>query len=183
MTTNPHLIPTLLIAAASMAGGTVIRRAARHERPGFLPWMPFWGIFCSVPAVFYLCLCIPDREASLRLLRESGFESGLEMLAGASGILPGLLYDMIAECREKHPNGPFPLKISPQLLCAMLVMAETLVIALPYRFLFTAAFEGDPSPMIEALVGSSTPPADTSLPPDASSPQAESPDPAESSPD
>jgi len=189
MTTNLHLIPTLLIAAASMAGGAVIRRTARRERPGFLPWMPFWGILCSVPAVFYLCLCIPDREASLRLLRESGFESGLEMLAGASGILPGLLYDMIAERLEKRRNEPFPLKLSPQLLRVLLVVVETLAVALPYRFLFTAPFEGDSSPMLEAMAAPSasqsdaSSPADTASPRDASSPQSESPDPAESSPD
>ena len=177
MTTNIHLIPTLLIAAASMAGGAVIRRTARRERPGFLPWMPLWGILCCVPAVLYLCLCIPEREASLRLLRESGFESGWEMLAGASGVLPGLLYDMIAERLEKHPNEPFPLKLSPQLLRVLLIAGETLAVALPYRFLFTAAFEEEPSPVIEVLAA---PSASQAAP---SSPQTERPDPAESSSD
>ena len=174
MTTNLHLIPTLLIAAASVAGAAVVRRAARRERPDFLPWLLPWGVLCSIPALLYLCLCIPAHDESLRLLNESGFESGWEMLAGASGVLPGLLYDMIAERLEKHPNDPCPSGLPPWLLRTLLIVVELLVVMLPYQFIFATVFEAPLQTRIEDLAESSA------SVPDASSPQAESPDPAES---
>ena len=154
---NQYLIPTLLLAAASLAGAAVLRRAVRREYSSLLPWLHLWGVLCTVPAVVYLCLCVPGPEASLRLLEESGFEPGWELFAGAAGVLPGLLFDAVSERREKHRTDPLPLGLSPWLYRAILVAVLLLVVVIPYRFLFKA-----PAP-------AETPGEDVSLPSESSS--------------
>ena len=135
---NLYLIPTLLLAAASLAGAAMLRRVVRREYSGLLPWLHLWGVLCTVPAVVYLCLCVPGSEASLRLLEESGFEPGWELFAGAAGVLPGLMFDAVSERLEKHRTDPLPFGLVPWLYRAILVAILVLVIAIPYRFLFAA---------------------------------------------
>ena len=136
MTMNLYFIPTLLLAAASLACAAVLRRGVRREFPSVVPWLTVWGVLCAVPALMYLCLCFGGAEASLRLLEENGFESGWEMLAGAAGVLPGLMFDVLAERQEKHRGEPLPLGLSPMTIRVLLVAVLLLAIAIPYGLLF-----------------------------------------------
>ena len=131
---NLYLIPTLLIAAVSVAGAAALRRAVRREYSSWLPWLSPWGAICTVPALVYLGLCVPDHASAIRLLDEAGFEPGWEMFAGAAGILPGLIWDTIAEHREKHPGEMNALRVwLPRALMLVLLAA---MLAIPYGFVF-----------------------------------------------
>jgi len=137
MTVNLHLqlISTLLIGAASMAGAAVLRKTVRHERPAFLPWLLPWGALCTIPALLYLCLCVPDHDTALRMLETAGFEPGWEMFAGAAGILPGLMWDAIDEHRERYPDEPAN-GLPVWLMRALLIAVLAVVLAIPYGFVF-----------------------------------------------
>ena len=135
MTVNLQLISTLLIGAASVAGAAALRRAIRREYSSWMPWLLPWGILCTVPALIYLCLCVPDHDTAVRLLDEAGFEPGWEMFAGTAGVLPGLMWDAIAQHREHYPNEPakdLPVWLMRTLLIAVLA----LVLVTPYGFVF-----------------------------------------------
>ena len=134
MTVNLQIISTLLIGAASMAGAAVLRKTVRHERPAFLPWLLPWGALCTIPALLYLCLCVPDHTSAIRLLDEAGFEPGWEMFAGAAGILPGLLWDAISERREKHPGETSLLRV--WLSRSLMIAGLAIMLAIPYGFVF-----------------------------------------------
>ena len=131
---NLYLIPTLLIAAVSVAGASALRRAIRREYSSWLPWLPPWGALCTIPAVIYVCLCVPDHTAAIRLLDEAGFEPGWEMFAGAAGILPGLLWDAISERREKHPGETNLLRV--WLPRSLMIAGLAIMLAIPYGFVF-----------------------------------------------
>ena len=132
---NLYLIPTLLIAAVSVAGASVLRRTVRREYSSALPWLLPWGAICTIPAVLYLCLCVPDHASALRLLDEAGFEPGWEVFAGAAGILPGLMWDAIGEQREKHPDETTVRHI--WLPRALMIAALAILLAIPYGFVFS----------------------------------------------
>ena len=132
---NLYLIPTLLIAAVSVAGAAALRRAVRREYSSWLPWLPPWGAICTVPALVYLGLCVPDHASAIRLLDEAGFEPGWEMFAGAAGVLPGLMWDAIDEHRERYPDEPAN-RLPVWLMRALLIAVLAVVLAIPYAFVF-----------------------------------------------
>ena len=134
---NLYLIPTLLIAAVSVAGAAVLRRAIRREYSSWMPWLPPWGALCTIPAVLYLCLCVPDHASAIRLLDEAGFEPGWEMFAGAAGVLPGLIWDAIGEQREKHPDEASAGALRVWLMRALMIVALAIMLAIPYGFVFS----------------------------------------------
>ena len=131
---NLYLIPTLLIAAVSVAGAAALRRAVRLEYSAWLPWLLPWGALCTIPALLYLCLCVPDHASAIRLLDEAGFEPGWEMFAGAAGVLPGLVWDALAERREKHPGEMNALHV--WLIRSLMIAVMAAMIAIPYGFVF-----------------------------------------------
>ena len=131
---NLYLIPTLLIAAVSVAAAAALRRTIRREYSSWLPWLPPWGALCTIPALLYLGFCIPDHASAIRLLDEAGFEPGWEMFAGAAGILPGLLWDAISERREKHPGETSLLRV--WLSRSLMIAGLAIMLAIPYGFVF-----------------------------------------------
>ena len=145
---NLYLIPTLLIAAVSVAGAAALRRAVRQEYSSWMPWLLPWGALCTIPALLYLCLCVPDCDTALRLLETAGFEPGWEMFAGAAGILPGLMWDAISERREKHPGEMNALRVwLPRALMLVLLAA---VLAIPYGVVFAGQPTAPAAPQAEA---------------------------------
>jgi len=134
---NLYFIPTLLIAAVSVAGAAVLRRAIRREYSSWMPWLPPWGALCTIPAVLYLCLCVPDHASAIRLLDEAGFEPGWEMFAGAAGVLPGLIWDAIGEHSEKHPDEASAGALRVWLMRALMIAALAIMLAIPYGFVFS----------------------------------------------
>ena len=145
---NLYLIPTLLIAAVSVAGAAVLRRAIRGEYSSWMPWLLPWGALCTIPAVLYLCLCVPDHASALRLLDEAGFEPGWEMFAGAAGVLPGLVWDAFSEQREKHPDETSALRV--WLMRALMIAALAIMLAIPYGFVFAKQETAPSAPPAEA---------------------------------
>ena len=133
---NLYLIPTLLIAAVSVAGAAALRRAVRLEYSAWLPWLLPLGALCTIPALLYLCLCVPDHASAIRLLDEAGFEPGWEMFAGAAGILPGLIWDKFAEYREKHPGEASAGALRIWLMRSLAISVLAVAIAIPYGFVF-----------------------------------------------
>ena len=91
MTIHPYLFPTLLTAAVSVAAAAVLRRTARKEYALFLPYLMPWGALCTFPALSFAILCLPPFADTADQLNEAISGSGFEMLAGAAGVLPGLL--------------------------------------------------------------------------------------------
>ena len=149
MTVNLQLISTLLIGGASMFGAAWLRKVTRHERPVFLPWLLPWGALCTVPALLYLCLCIPDHASAIRLLDEAGFEPGWEMFAGAAGVLPGLMWDAFSEHREKHPGKTFALHV--WLMRSLMIAGLSIILAVPYGFVFAKQETAPSAPPADAL--------------------------------
>ena len=145
---NLYLIPTLLIAAVSVAGAAALRRAIRREYSSWLPWLPPWGAICTVPALLYLCLCVPDHTSAIRLLDEAGFEPGWEMFAGAAGVLPGLMWDAFSEHREKHPGETSRLRV--WLMRALMLALLAIMLAVPYGFVFSKREAAPSAPPAEA---------------------------------
>ncbi len=145
---NFYLILTLLIAAVSAAGSAALRRTIRREYSSALPWLLPWGVICTIPAVLYLCLCVPDHDTALRLLDEAGFEPGWEMFAGAAGVLPGLMWDAISERREKHPSEMDSLHV--WLPRALMIVLLVIMLAIPYGFVFAKQETAPAAPKAEA---------------------------------
>ena len=145
---NLYLIPTLLIAAVSVAAAAALRRTIRREYSSWLPWLPPWGALCTIPAVLYLCLCVPDHASALRLLDEAGFEPGWEMFAGAAGILPGLMWDVFSEHSEKHPGETSLLHV--WLMRSLMIAGLAIMLAAPYGFVFAKQKAELAAPQTEA---------------------------------
>ena len=145
---NLYLIPTLLIAAVSVAGAAALRRAVRLEYSAWLPWLLPWGALCTIPALLYLCLCVPDHASAIRLLDEAGFEPGWEMFAGAAGVLPGLMWDAFSEHREKHPGETSVLRV--RLMRSLMLAGLAVMLAVPYGFVFARQETAPSAPQTEA---------------------------------
>ena len=144
---NLYLIPTLLIATVSVAGAAALRRAIRQEYSSWLPWLPPWGAICTIPAVLYLGLCVPDHASAIRLLDEAGFEPGWEMFAGAAGVLPGLMWDAFAEHREKHPGEMSAPHV--WLMRSLMTAGLAILLAIPYGFVFARQETAPAAPPLE----------------------------------
>lgn len=131
---HPSILPTLCLAAVSIPAAALLRRAVRKEYPTLLPWLLLWGIVCSAPALLFAILCLPGFGDAADWLNESIAGTWIEVLAGTSGVLPGLLWDMTAERIER--NRP-PLLGLPELFLRILTAAAlTVLLLIPYGFLF-----------------------------------------------
>ena len=164
---HPSLLPTLCLAAVSIPAAAVLRRTVRREYPSLLPWLLLWGALCSVPALMFALLCLPGFGGAADWLNESIDGTWIEVLAGTSGVLPGLLWDVAAE-RIEHDRPPL-FGLTELLLRVLTIAALTVLLLIPYGFLFnrqTAGTSAQPSPA----------PAQTEVVlPDASSAPTESP--------
>jgi len=142
MTVHPCLFPTLFAAAVSFAAAALLRRTVRKEYAYVLPWLWPWGILCAVPALAYAGLCLPFFAETADWLTSSIAGTWMELLAGMAGVLPGLLWDVIAERTERRYAGPadandeLPFGLPAALLRALLIAATTILILIPYGFLF-----------------------------------------------
>ena len=134
MTVHPCLFPTLFAAGVSFAAAALLRRVVRKEYPSALPWLLTWGVLCAVPALLYAALCLPCFADAAASLFESSKGTWLELLAGAAGILPGLLWDDIDERTEKNRELLFGMQAA--LLRALSIAATAVLILIPYGFLF-----------------------------------------------
>ena len=134
MTVHPCLFPTLFVAGVSIAAAALLRRTVRKEYPSALPWLWAWGVLCAVPALLYAALCLPCFADTAASLFESSKGPWLELLAGAAGILPGLLWDDIDERTERNRELPFGMRAA--LLRALSIAATAVLILIPYGFLF-----------------------------------------------
>ena len=131
---HPSLLPTLCLAAISFAGAAAMRRTVRKEYPSLLPWMLLWGALCTVPALMFVILCLPGFDDAADWLNESIAGTWIEVLAGIAGVLPGLLWDDAAERIEQ--NRPPLFGLSEPLLRALMIAALTVILLIPYGFLF-----------------------------------------------
>ncbi len=135
MTFHPSLFPTLIAAAVSVASAAVLRRAVRREYAAFLPTLWPWGFFCTLPALAFAVLCLPCFAGLADRLNGSMTGTGAEiLLAGIAGVLPGLLWDDIADRIEHQRQLPFGLPAAV-LRAASLVILFVLIL-IPYFFLF-----------------------------------------------
>ena len=145
---HPSLLPTLCLAALSVAVAAVMRRFVRQEHPSLLPWLLLWGSLCTVPALLFAILCLPGFGDAADMLNESIAGTWIEMLAGIAGVLPGLLWDE-AGTRIRQ-NRPPLLGLSEPLLRVLMTAALTVILLIPYGFLFNK--QTSPSPAQEAAV-------------------------------
>ena len=134
MTVHPCLFPTLFIAGVSIAAAALLRRIVRKEYASALPWLWAWGILCTVPALLYAALCLPCFTDAASGLFNSTEGTWLEILGGAAGILPGLLWDVIDERTERNRELPFGMRAA--FLRALSIAATAVLILIPYCFLF-----------------------------------------------
>ena len=134
MTIHPCLIPTLLVGAASTAAAAFLRRAVRKEYAPFLPLLWWWGALCMLPALAYAGLCLPGFGGVAARLNETLDGTRAELLAGAAGVLPGLMWDWTAECAEQNHRLPFGLPAA--VLRAISIAALLFVLLIPYGRLF-----------------------------------------------
>lgn len=140
MTIHPYLFPTLLTAAVSVAAAAILRRTGRKEYALFLPYLMPWGALCTFPALAFAILCLPPFADTADQLNEAISGSGFEMLAGAAGVLPGLLWDEIAEHLET--NRELPLRLPAAVLRAIMLAVLLVLLLLPYGFLFNRKSAG-----------------------------------------
>ncbi len=145
---HPSLLPTLCLAAISIPAAAAMRRAVRKEYPSILPWLLLWGMLCTVPALMFAFLCLPGFGSAADWLNESIAGTWIEVLAGIAGVLPGLLWDASAERIEQ--NRPPLLGLSEPLLRVLMTAALTVILLIPYGFLFNK--QTSPSPAQEAAV-------------------------------
>ena len=134
MTIHPCLFPTLLAAAVSVAAAAVLRRTVRKEYASLLPWLLPWGILCTFPALAFALLCLPPFAALADQVNAEIAGTWFELLAGAAGVLPGLLWDEIAERLET--NRELPLRLPAAALRAAMLVVLLVLILIPYGFLF-----------------------------------------------
>ena len=142
-TFHPSLIPTLCLALISIPVAAVMRRAVRKEYSSLLPWLQLWGMLCSIPALMFALLCLPGFKAAADWLNESIAGTWIEILAGIAGVLPGLLWDASAERIEQ--NRPPLFGVPAAILRALMIAALTIILLIPYEFLFNRQTNAAPS--------------------------------------
>ena len=143
---HPSLLPTLCLAAISVPAAAAMRRAVRKEYPSLLPWLLLWGALCTVPALMFVILCLPGFGDAADWLNESIAGTWIEVLAGIAGVLPGLLWDDATERIEQ--NRPPLFGLSESRLRALMIAALTVILLIPYGFLFNK--QPPPAPTQEA---------------------------------
>ncbi|MBQ7731224.1 MAG: hypothetical protein IJT68_05235 [Lentisphaeria bacterium] len=131
---HPSLLPTLALAAISVAGAAVLRRTVRQEYRSLLPWLLLWGTLCTVPALMFALLCLPGFGDAADWLNNSIVGTWIEVLAGIAGVLPGLLWDDAAERIEQNRPPLFGLPVP--VLRALSIIALTILLLIPYGSLF-----------------------------------------------
>jgi len=134
MTIHPYLFPALFAAGVSMVAAAILRRVVRREYASLLPWLKIWGILCTFPALCFIVLCLPAFAGTANLLCESINGTGMGLLSGAAGVLPGLLWDETDERLEQH--GTLPFGLPDAFFRALLIAVLTIVVLIPYGFLF-----------------------------------------------
>ena len=134
MTIHPCLFPTIFAAAVSVGAAAALRRIVRKQFSSLLPWLTPWGALCTFPALAFAILCLPAFADTADWLNAEIAGTGFEVMAGIAGVLPGLLWDMIAERLEANRELPFRLPAAT-LRTAMLAILLVLIL-LPYGFLF-----------------------------------------------
>lgn len=134
MTVHPCLFPTLFVAGVSVVAAALLRRVVRKEYASALPWIWTWGVLCVIPALVFAALCLPCFADIAAELFNSSERTWLEVLAGAAGVLPGLLWDDIDERTERNRELPFGMQAA--LLRALSIAATAVLILIPYCFLF-----------------------------------------------
>ena len=134
MTFHPSLFPTLFAAAVSVASAAILRRAVRREYAAFLPLLWSWGVFCTLPAMAFAVLCLPCFADLAKQLNESMTGTGAEILSGIAGVLPGLLWDDLADRVEHQRELPFGLPAAILRTGSLVVLF--VLILIPYFFLF-----------------------------------------------
>ena len=169
---HPSLLPTLCLAAISVPAAAVLRRTARKEYPSLMPWLMLWGALCSVPALTFALLCLPGFDDAAAWLNEAIAGTWIEVLAGTSGVLPGLLWDIAAERIEQDRPPLFGL---PELLLrAITIAALTVILLIPYGFLFDRQSADEPEQEMNAPVSSRTEAIPTEMPADSAPAKTES---------
>ncbi len=131
---HPSLLPTLALAAISVAGAAVLRRTVRKEYRSLLPWLMLWGTLCTIPALMFALLCLPGFGDAADWLNNSIVGTWIEVLAGIAGVLPGLLWDDAAERIEQNRPPLFGLPVP--VLRALSIIALTILLLIPYGSLF-----------------------------------------------
>ena len=154
---HPSLLPTLCLAAISVPAAAAMRRAVRKEYPSLLPWLLLWGTLCTVPALMLAILCLPGFGSAADWLNESIAGTWIEVLAGIAGVLPGLLWDDATERIEQ--NRPPLFGLSEPLLRALMIAALTIILLIPYGFLFNKQQSPAPTQEATAPVQTETVPA------------------------
>jgi len=134
MTFHPCLFPTLFAAAVSVAAAALLRRIVRKDYAFLLPYLLPWGVVCMLPALAFAVLCLPLFSDAADLVNTEIAGTRFELLAGTAGVLPGLLWDEIAERVEAGRELPFRLPAA--VLRAGMISALLALILLPYGFLF-----------------------------------------------
>ena len=129
-----NLLPTLLLAAVSIPAAAALHRIVRKEYSSLLPWLLVWGLLCTVPTLMFAILCLPFFANEAAWLNESIAGSRLEILAGIAGVLPGLLWEDAADRVEHGRELLFGLP--GPLLCALSIIVLTILLLIPYGFLF-----------------------------------------------
>ncbi len=131
---HPSLLPTLALAAISVAGAAVLRRTVRKEYRSLLPWLMLWGTLCTIPALMFVLLCLPGFSGAADWLNNSIVGTWIDVLAGIAGVLPGLLWDDAAERIEQNRPPLFGLPVP--VLRALSIIALTILLLIPYGSLF-----------------------------------------------
>jgi hypothetical protein len=162
MTFYPALFSTLFAAAVSVAAAALLRHAVRRDHAAYLPLLWPWGIFCTLPALAFAVLCLPPFSGLANQLASAITGAGAEILAGIAGVLPGLLWDDLAERIEHQRELPFGLPAA--LLRAGSLIVLIVLILIPHFFLFNRQ---DPPPSQNQPVSAavSEPPAKPSAAP------------------
>jgi hypothetical protein len=134
MTIHPCLLPTLFVAALSVAAAASLRRAVRKEYASLLPWLTPWGMLCTLPALAFVLLCLPPFGDMADWLNGAIVGTWFELLAGIAGVLPGLLWDEISERLET--NRELPFRFSATALRTGMIAVLLILLLIPYGFLF-----------------------------------------------
>lgn len=150
MTIHPCLFPTIFAAAFSVAAAAFLRRVVRKEYTLLLPWLMPWGVLCTIPALALAVLCLPPFADTADQLNEAIAGTWFELLAGIAGVLPGLLWDEIAERLETNRDLPFRLPAAA--LRSGMIVALLVLLLLPYGFLFNRrpAVQTQPATQIQS---------------------------------
>ena len=140
MTIHPCLFPTLFAAGVSVAAAAILRRTVRKEYSSLLPYLIPWGVLCAFPALAFAVLCLPPFADIADQLNEEIAGTWFEILGGTAGVLPGLLWDKIAERLES--NRELPFRLPAAVLRAAMISVLLVLVLLPYGFLFNRKIIG-----------------------------------------